>query len=79
MIGRLVYSNQLQSGLLNSQVNSEVEKLVNKSLKVLFTKFLTSGLTHESDNSLNDWLDWLIPTNYRAGYLTHRLIPELKI
>ena len=48
-------------------------------LRALFTKFLTPGLTQELDNPLDDWLNWLIPTNQRAGYLIRRIIRELKI
>ena len=34
------------------------------TLTTLFTKFLTLGLTRELGDQLDDWLDWLIPTNH---------------
>ena len=49
------------------------------TLRAIFTKILTRGLTCVLSNLLNEWLDWLIPTKYRAGYLIRRLIQKLKI
>ena len=43
--------------------------------RALFTNFLTPGLTREFCNPLDDWLDWLIPTNHQAGYLIRKLTP----
>ena len=31
------------------------------------------------DNPLDDWLDWLIPTDHRAVYLIRKFTQELKI
>ena len=50
-----------------------------KTFRALFTKFLTPGLIHELCNPLDDWLDWLIPTDDRSGYIIRRLIRELKV
>ena len=44
----------------------------------LFTNFLTPGLSRELGNALNDWLDWLIPTNHRVGYLNLQVKPRVK-
>ena len=49
------------------------------SIRAWFTKFLTPGLIRKLGNPLDDWLDWLIPTNHREGYLIRRLTRELKI
>ena len=48
------------------------------SLRALFTKFLTPSLSNEFCNPLDDWLDWLIPTNHQADYKIRRLTQELK-
>ena len=50
-----------------------------KSLRALFTKFLTPELTHELCNPLNDWLDWWIPTNHRTDYTIRGSTRELKV
>ena len=50
-----------------------------KTLRALFTKLLTPGLTREFCNPLDDWLESTRPTNDPEGYLTRGLNWELKI
>ena len=45
----------------------------------LFTKLLTPGLTHSLCKPLDDWLDWLIPTNHRTNYIFRWLTQKLKV
>ena len=49
------------------------------AFRSLFTKFLTPELTHKSYNSLDDWLDWLIPINHQTDYIIRRLTWEFKV
>ena len=63
--------------LLNSP--SEDCSDINKTLLTLFTKFLTSGLTGKLCYPLDDWLDWLIPTNHQTDYIILRLTRKLKV
>ena len=49
------------------------------SHRALFTKFFTPGKIRKSSSSLDDWLDWLIPTNHWTCYLKCKLTWELKI
>ena len=39
-----------------------------KILRALFTNFSTPGLTYKLCNPLDNWLDWLIPTNHQTDY-----------
>ena len=48
------------------------------TLRALFTKFLTPGLTHEFYNPLDDWLSWLIPANHQADNKIRGLTQQLK-
>ena len=66
VIHSMVGWNQLvqpSSSLLhNSRVNLGVKNLVNKTLRPLFTKLLTPGLTCELCNPFDDWLESISPT-----------------
>ena len=62
--------NRISASIL---VSAEIE-----TLRALFTKFLTPGLTREFCNPLDDWLDWLIPANHQADYKIRGLTQELK-
>ena len=58
----------------------EIKRKVIQSISLwdLFTKFLTPGLIREFCNPLDDWLDWLIPTNHQPDYKIRWLTHELK-
>ena len=49
------------------------------SFRVLFTNFLTPGLTCELCNPLDDWLESAGLTNHPAGHVIRGLTQELKI
>ena len=57
------------------QFSNAVQCLLHRAL---FTEFLTSGLTRELDNPLDDWLNWLIPTNHQGDYKIRGLTQELR-
>ena len=46
--------------------------------RALFIKFLTPRLTHELDNPLDDWLNWLNPTKHQACYLNSQIKPRVQ-
>ena len=75
----MVVSNQSSDRLHNSHFNLGEKKMVNKGLRVFFTKHLTFELIHKLCNVLDDWLDWLIPTNHRTDYITGKLTQGLKV
>ena len=45
----------------------------------LFTKLLTSELTQEFCNPLDDWLNWWIQTNHQTDYIIRWSTLELKV
>ena len=53
-------------------------KFGDKAIRTLFTKFLTPGLIREFCNPMDNWLNWLIPTNHQADYKIRVLTQELK-
>ena len=50
-----------------------------KSLRALFARLLTPGVTSELCNSSDDWFESTSPTNHSADYTFYGLIRELKI
>ena len=49
-----------------------------ETVRALYTKILTLRLTHKLCKPLDDWLDWLIPTNYKMDYKIRWLTHEFK-
>ena len=65
--------------LSNSCTYKVCSSMFLNTIWALFNKFLTPGLTYKLCNPLDDWLDWLILTNHRMGYIIRRLIRKLKV
>ena len=66
------------SSSFNVFVVADLNHQPNLTLRALFTKFLTPGLTHEFCNPQGDWLNLLILTNHQADYKIRGLTRELK-
>ena len=62
------------------QLSNDIKlgSLSSKSLRALFTNFLTPGLTCEFCNLLDDWLESTSPINHPVDYKIRGLTRELK-